>query len=128
MPSLLNIGASALLANQQVLRTTGNNIANVNTQGYTRQQVQLEARQGVDYGGGYYGGGVGADQGVARLGEPGGPLQVQIVRFGETIEGQASVVSDAHCTAIAPKLPFVAKPDSAIMPIIPVAVKKTGLG
>jgi flagellar hook-associated protein 1 len=60
MPSLLNIGYSALLANQQVLRTTGNNIANVNTQGYTRQQVQLEARQGVDYGGGYYGGGVDA--------------------------------------------------------------------
>lgn len=60
MPSLLNIGASALLANQQVLRTTGNNIANVNTQGYTRQEVQLEARQGVNYGGGYYGGGVDA--------------------------------------------------------------------
>jgi flagellar hook-associated protein 1 FlgK len=60
MPSLLNIGTSALLANQQVLRTTGNNIANVNTQGYSRQEVRLEARQGVEYGAGYYGGGVDA--------------------------------------------------------------------
>ena len=46
-------------------------------------------------------------------GKDGGPLQVQIVRFGETIEGQSSVVSDAHCTAIAPQLPLVPKPDGA---------------
>ncbi len=60
MPSLLNIGASALLTNQQVLRTTGNNIANVNTAGYSRQEVLLEPRLGVNYDQGYYGGGVDA--------------------------------------------------------------------
>ncbi len=60
MPTLINIGTSALLSNQQVLRTTGNNIANVNTQGYTRQTVKLEAVQGQYQGKGYYGGGVDA--------------------------------------------------------------------
>ncbi len=60
MPTLLNIGTSALLSNQQVLRTTGNNIANVHTQGYTRQTVKLEAVQGQYQGKGYDGGGVDA--------------------------------------------------------------------
>ncbi len=58
MSSLLNIGKSALLANQQVLRTTGNNIANVNTAGYSRQNVQLNAVEGLYSGSGYYGRGV----------------------------------------------------------------------
>lgn len=60
MPSLLNIGAGALLSNQQVLRTTGNNIANVNTPGYSRQNVKLEPVQGLYYDKGFYGGGVDA--------------------------------------------------------------------
>jgi len=58
MSSLLNIGKTALLANQQVLRTTGNNIANVNTAGYSRQNVQLNAVEGLFSGSGYYGRGV----------------------------------------------------------------------
>ncbi len=58
MTSLLNIGKSALLANQQVLRATGNNIANVNTAGYSRQNVQLNAIEGPFSGSGYYGLGV----------------------------------------------------------------------
>lgn len=60
MPSLLNIGASALLSNQQVLRTTSNNIANVNTPGYSRQHVKLEPVEGLYYDKGFYGGGVDA--------------------------------------------------------------------
>jgi flagellar hook-associated protein 1 len=58
MSGLLNIGTSALLTNQQVLRTTGNNIANVNTVGYSRQNVQLNALEGVNSSTGYYGMGV----------------------------------------------------------------------
>lgn len=58
MSSLLNIGKTALLANQQVLRTTGNNIANVNTAGYSRQNVQLNSVEGLFSGSGYYGRGV----------------------------------------------------------------------
>lgn len=60
MTTLLNIGTSALLSNQQVLRTTGNNIANINTQGYSRQNVKLEAIEGQYQGAGYYGTGVSA--------------------------------------------------------------------
>lgn len=56
--SLLNVGARALLANQVALQTTGHNIANVNTPGYSRQSVQLVTVQGQFTGGGYIGQGV----------------------------------------------------------------------
>lgn len=38
--SIMNTGLSALLANQSALRATSNNIANVNTEGYVRQDAQ----------------------------------------------------------------------------------------
>lgn len=38
---LLNLGTSALLAFQQALSTTGNNISNANTPGYSRERVDL---------------------------------------------------------------------------------------
>jgi flagellar hook-associated protein 1 FlgK len=39
---VLNIGTSALLTQQRAINVTGNNIANVNTPGYSRQKVNLE--------------------------------------------------------------------------------------
>lgn len=39
----LNIGASALFAYQASLNTTANNIANVKTEGYSRQETELQA-------------------------------------------------------------------------------------
>jgi len=42
MSSLLNIGVQALTANQAALANTGQNIANVNTEGYSRQRVNFE--------------------------------------------------------------------------------------
>lgn len=39
----LNIGASALFAYQASINTTANNIANVQTEGYSRQETQLGA-------------------------------------------------------------------------------------
>lgn len=56
--SLLNVGARALLANQAALQTTGHNIANVNTPGYSRQGVVLQTVPGQFTGGGYIGKGV----------------------------------------------------------------------
>jgi flagellar hook-associated protein 1 FlgK len=41
----LNIALRGLLAQQQALDTTTHNIANVNTEGYTRQEAVLEAEQ-----------------------------------------------------------------------------------
>ena len=55
---ILEIGTRALQANQVALQTTGNNIANVNTPGYSRQSVVLEAVEGQFTGGGYIGKGV----------------------------------------------------------------------
>ncbi len=56
--SVLNIGTRALMANQVVLQTAGNNIANVNTPGYSRQTAVLQTVQGQFTGGGYVGKGV----------------------------------------------------------------------
>ncbi|EYC49982.1 flagellar hook protein FlgK [Hylemonella gracilis str. Niagara R] len=58
MSSLLSISASALTANQNVLNVIGNNIANVNTEGYSRQQAILKSIPGQYTGTGYYGKGV----------------------------------------------------------------------
>lgn len=40
MANLLQIGSSGVLGHQRMLNTTGNNIANVNTDGYSRQRTQ----------------------------------------------------------------------------------------
>lgn len=58
MSNILNIGTRALLANQVGLQTAGNNIANVNTPGYSRQSVVLNNVAGQFTGGGYIGSGV----------------------------------------------------------------------
>lgn len=55
---LMNIGTQALQANQVALQTIGNNIANVNTVGYSRQSVVLTTVQGQFTGAGYVGKGV----------------------------------------------------------------------
>lgn len=58
MGNILNIGARSLLVNQKILETVGNNIANVNTPGYSRQTVIVQNVEGQFTGGGYYGNGV----------------------------------------------------------------------
>jgi flagellar hook-associated protein 1 FlgK len=55
---ILNIGSQALQANLVALQTAGNNIANVNTPGYSRQKVILTTVPGQYSGGGYIGKGV----------------------------------------------------------------------
>ena len=46
MTDLLNTGKSALFAFQRALSTTSHNIANVNTEGYSRQRVDFQAVPG----------------------------------------------------------------------------------
>lgn len=58
MSGLLSVGSRALQANQIALQTAGNNIANVNTPGYSRQSVVLQNVQGQYTGSGYIGKGV----------------------------------------------------------------------
>ncbi len=58
MASIINTGISALNAFKRQMETTGHNIANVNTPGYSRQQVQFTAREGEAIPQGYIGSGV----------------------------------------------------------------------
>ena len=51
MPSILYVGASALNSLQRAISTTGNNIANANTEGYSRQQVEFSSRTPDHIGG-----------------------------------------------------------------------------
>ena len=48
--SNLNVASRALTANLAALQVVGNNIANVNTEGYSRQTVQLTAVEGQRLG------------------------------------------------------------------------------
>ncbi len=56
--ALSQLGTSALSAAFAQLQTTGNNIANVNTVGYSRQQAELSASNGQFTGAGFFGRGV----------------------------------------------------------------------
>ncbi len=56
--TLINIGLSGLTAAQTSLSTTGQNIANANTEGYSRQRTEQATQQPNFTGGGFVGAGV----------------------------------------------------------------------
>lgn len=58
MSNIFNVGSSALNALQRAISTTGNNIANVNTEGYSRQEVEFRTRTPDSIGGHQFGTGV----------------------------------------------------------------------
>ncbi|ALP52639.1 hypothetical protein Tel_05475 [Candidatus Tenderia electrophaga] len=58
MAGMLGIGVSGLLAYQRSLQTVSHNVANANTEGYTRQRVELGTNIPEFAGGGYLGTGV----------------------------------------------------------------------
>lgn len=58
MSGIFSIGTSALNAAYVALRTAGNNVANANTPGYSRQTVAFSAQVGASIGGNYVGQGV----------------------------------------------------------------------
>jgi len=58
MADVLSTGLSALRATQRALDTTSHNIANVSTEGYTRQRVEFQTRQPEMNAGGWVGTGV----------------------------------------------------------------------
>ena len=59
--SLLQLGITAMFANQSALQTIGQNIANANTPGYSRQSVVLTTPPGQFTGAGFFGKGVSVD-------------------------------------------------------------------
>ncbi|MES2098361.1 MAG: flagellar hook-associated protein FlgK [Pseudomonadota bacterium] len=58
MSALMSIGKTAMFANYAALQTVGNNIANANTAGYSRQETQLADAPGQFTGSGFFGKGV----------------------------------------------------------------------
>lgn len=58
MSALMSIGKTAMFANYAALQTAGNNIANANTVGYSRQNTQLADAAGQFTGSGFFGKGV----------------------------------------------------------------------
>ncbi len=58
MGSLLSIGIRAMMANQAAIQSVGQNIANANTPGYSRQSVILTTPNGQFTGSGFFGRGV----------------------------------------------------------------------
>jgi len=66
MGSLLSIGKTAMFANMAALQTVGQNIANANTPGYSRQQVILTTPPGQYTGAGFFGRGVSVET-VSRV-------------------------------------------------------------
>lgn len=55
---LFDIGKSSILSNQVAMNAISNNIANINTEGYSREEVVLETTPGVQIRGDYLGRGV----------------------------------------------------------------------
>ena len=64
---MFNVASTALLTQQKALDVTANNIANVNTEGYSRQRVNMEQNEPVYYQGGTLGTGVQANQYIQRV-------------------------------------------------------------
>lgn len=57
MPDILTTAMTGLVAFQRALATTGHNISNANTEGYSRQRVDLASRIPQPSGGGFIGSG-----------------------------------------------------------------------
>jgi flagellar hook-associated protein 1 FlgK len=62
IPGLLSIGSKALMAQQKGINVTGNNIANVNTPGYSRQRLNMSSDVPIMTGNGLMGSGVKANK------------------------------------------------------------------
>ncbi len=82
MPDLFNIGVSALVANRAALTTTGHNIANVNTEGFSRQRADMVTRPPQITGVGAIGKGV-AVEGINRIADQFVTRQLQTTTSNE---------------------------------------------
>jgi len=81
---MLGIAVSGLMAFQRSIETTSHNIANVNTEGYSQQRVELDTRAPHYSGGGYVGSGVDITN-IARSYDQfvNGQLRSSTAAFGE---------------------------------------------
>ncbi len=64
---MFNVARTALITQQKALDITANNIANVNTEGYSRQRLNMEQNEPVRYEGGTLSTGVRANRVIQRI-------------------------------------------------------------
>lgn len=64
---LLSVGRTALATQQKAIDITSNNIANVNTPGYSRQRLNMEQNEPIRYEGGQMSTGVKANRKIQRI-------------------------------------------------------------
>lgn len=90
MSELFAIGTSALIANQRLLSTAGHNIANANTEGYTRQRVTLAQRPPQYIGVGFVGKGVD----IANIARNADDFLTENVRFSASGQARAATYAE----------------------------------
>lgn len=86
---LLQVGVSGLLTSQQRLGTTGHNIANVNTEGYSRQNVLQETSNPVRAGSNFSGTGTRISQ-IERVFDQ---FRYNEVVFNQTLDSSANTTA-----------------------------------
>ena len=89
MAGLINIGLTGVLAHQAALNTTGNNITNANTPGYSRQEVVFDTQPGRSTGAGTIGTGVNISN-VRRLANE---YLVEQVRADTTLKAEQEALN-----------------------------------
>jgi len=110
MSGILGTALSGLMAFQRALDTTSHNIANVNTEGYSRQQVQLSAASANFTDGQYFGQGVNVAS-VSRSYDQfiSAQLGVSTSAYGEsntlsTMASRIDNITSSDATSLAPAL------------------------
>lgn len=110
--SLMDIAQQALMADQEALNVTSNNVANQNTAGYTREVVNFQSADAVTLSGGTFGSGVTASatsqrdrvleqrvQQQTQLQAQSGALESALQQI-QNIFGLSSTVSSASSTVL----------------------------
>jgi flagellar hook-associated protein 1 FlgK len=90
MSEMFSIGISALISNQRLLATVGHNIANANTDGYSRQSVSLNQRDPQYAGVGFVGKGVE----VSAITRTASDFLVNNVRYSASSQSRAASYAD----------------------------------
>lgn len=90
MPDVLATSTSALVAFQRALAVTGSNIANANTEGYSRQRIELATRPPQGFGFGFIGNGVDVTS-IRRLMDQ---FATTTLRESTTLLGQLTAFAD----------------------------------
>ena len=90
--SAMEIGKNAVIAQQRALQTVGNNIANANTPGYSRQRVEFAPIGSFRQGSFFQGLGVGIN-GVTRIHDRAIELRLlqANTRFGELVKRHSTL-------------------------------------